>query len=62
MTLLKNSEFYKINDLVSPTFPVDGEYMSELLENLGFCDLKIQTVAAEHDQGYEGIIALTAKR
>jgi hypothetical protein len=62
MTLLKNSEFYTINQLSFPTFPIDEEYINNLLAELGFREIRIETIKAEHDQGYEGIIALTARR
>lgn len=62
LTLLKNAHSYQIDNLSFPAFPVNEPYMSELLEQLGYSDINIQTVSAEHEQGYEGLMAMTGRK
>jgi len=60
MVLLKNAKFYQVGKTKFPAYPVDEEYVKSVLENLGFCDIKTESIEAEHEQGYEGMIFLTA--
>lgn len=60
MTLLKGAKFYKVGKLKFPGFSVDERYIKKILSKLGYQNISIQSVDAEHNQGYEGLIFLTA--
>lgn len=62
LTLLKNSRGYQVADRIFPAFPLDSCYMRKALEKLGYSISEHREVTAEQGQGYEGLIALCARR
>lgn len=60
MALLKNAKFYQVGKSKFPAYPVDEERVKNVLENLGFYQIDIESIDSEHEQGYEGMIFLTA--
>lgn len=62
MVLLKNAKYYKVGNLRFPAFPVDEGYVTNLLKGLGYKNIKTESIEAEHHQGYEGMIFLTANK
>ena len=62
LVLLKNARAYKVGDKLFPVFPLDESYITALLRALGYADIDVRTTPPEADQGYAGLIALTAKK
>lgn len=62
LSLLKNAESYQIQNLNFPSFPINEEYIEKLLKSMNFSEIKIDTLHAEADQGYEGLITLSARK
>lgn len=62
LTTLKNSHQYVVGNRVFPSFPLDLEYLTELLTAHQFKIVEVRQSPAEHSQGYEGLIALLAQR
>jgi hypothetical protein len=60
MVLLKNAKFYHIGKTKFPAYPVDEKYVKNILENIGFSKIRMESINAEHEQGYEGMVFLTA--
>ena len=60
LALLKNARSYKVGEKLFPVFPLDESYITALLRTLGFSDIDVRTAPPEADQGYAGLIALTA--
>ncbi|QTA87842.1 Methyltransferase domain-containing protein [Desulfonema magnum] len=63
MTLLKNTSIYQIGSLHFECFHVDENYLTQLLENIGYSNVCIQIFEEmDFDFGSPGIIALHAKK
>jgi hypothetical protein len=62
MTALKNASSYRIAEREFPAVAIDEAHLAALLPKLGLRISSITSVAAEHDQGYSGLIALSAQR
>ncbi|MFN8391838.1 MAG: guanitoxin biosynthesis pre-guanitoxin forming N-methyltransferase GntF [Bdellovibrionota bacterium] len=62
LTMLKKAESYKIGDLMFPACSIDEDYMRGMLRDLGYHWVSIESVQAEADQGYAGLIAITAEK
>ncbi len=62
LALLKNASSYKVGNKLFPVFPLTEPYIAALLKTLNFGEIDMRTAPAEADQGYEGLIALTAKK
>lgn len=62
MTLLKNSSSYQVGEKLFPSFALDEKYIQTTLQNLGLKVVELRSCKAEHDQGYEGLIAVKADR
>ncbi len=62
MMALKDAEYYQAGSLKFPAFPINENYLKNLLASMGFGRIKTETIPAEHDQGYKGIICLTATK
>lgn len=62
LTMLKRAENYKVGDLTFPAFSLDEQYMRAALRRLKYHWISTETIPAESDQGYQGIIAITAEK
>ena len=62
MTALKNAEYYHVGDLKFPAFPVDEKSVDRYLTDFSYGDIRVGTVPAEHTQGYEGLMTITARK
>ncbi len=62
LCMLKNAESYQIDDLNFPSYPVNEEFIVSLLKSMNFSEINLSRQEAEHEQGYEGIIAVSAKK
>ena len=62
MSALKNAEYYHVGDLKFPAFPVDENSLDRYLTELSYEEIRIGTVPAEHTQGYEGLMTVTARK
>lgn len=62
LCMLKNAATYQIDGLSFPALPLDEWKIKSLLASMGFSEIEISTQPAEHSQGYDGIIALHAKK
>jgi len=58
----KNMRQWKVGNVYFVGFPVDETYMETCLRKLGFEQIGISTIPNEHDQGYEGLILITARK
>ncbi|HUW21482.1 MAG TPA: guanitoxin biosynthesis pre-guanitoxin forming N-methyltransferase GntF [Candidatus Bathyarchaeia archaeon] len=57
----KNATFWRSGNAFFAGFPVNEVYMKNCLSKLGYRDIKICSVPNEYDQGYEGLIFITAR-
>ncbi len=62
LTLLKNAASYRVGPLFFPAVRIDENFMGSALKEMGFTEIDITTEPAEANQGYSGVIALTAVR
>ena len=62
MSLLKNARTYRAGDKYFPAYPVDEQFLQQELENRGFQDIVMETIPAEDERDYEGIICVRAIR
>ena len=62
LTLLKNADSYRIGPFLFPVVRLDEASSERLLRLRGFCNIEISSTPAEADQGYSGVIALTATK
>lgn len=62
LTMLKNSYSYQINEMEFPAFPINEDFIHSLLKRMDFSEIELCRREAEQNQGYEGIIAITAKK
>ena len=62
LTLLKNSHEYKVGERTFPAFPVDAASLTEILTAIGFHIAELREAPAEQSQGYEGLIAVHARK
>ncbi len=60
MTALKNARFYHVGDLIFPAFPLDEKSLDRYLTEASFGTVRMRSLPAEKDQGYEGMLAITA--
>lgn len=61
-TALKNASYYQVGPIKFPAFPIDENYLNDYLLQLNYNDVQIDTVAAEHSQGYDGIMTICATK
>ncbi len=62
LALLKNARSYRVGQRLFPAFPLDERYIIALLQTLGYGRIRLRTAPPEADQGYAGLIALTAQK
>ncbi|MCB1165140.1 MAG: hypothetical protein KDK37_10695 [Leptospiraceae bacterium] len=62
MSLLKNATTYRAGDSFFPAYPVEETDLKSRLESQGFKEIHIESIAAEDQRDYEGIICLRARR
>lgn len=62
MTALKQADYYHVGKLKFPAFPVDEKSLDRYLNELSYGSIEIRSLPAEHSQGYEGLIALSARK
>ena len=62
MTLLKNARYYKVGKVKFCSFPVNEQYIKEVLPQIGYEGIKIKSYKAEPERSYNGFICLTARK
>lgn len=62
LTLIRNSSSYRVGSAFLPAQPVNEQSLRALLDETGFDSVAIQTLVADSGQGYDGIMAVTARR
>ncbi len=62
MALTRNTKFFLFGGQKFPAFPVDESYMKRLIGELGFRILDFRSTDVNYDDGYDGIMAITAEK
>ncbi|MCB1169712.1 MAG: hypothetical protein KDK25_05230 [Leptospiraceae bacterium] len=62
MSLLKNARTYRAGDKYFPAYPVDEIFLQQELATRGFQDIVMETIPAEDERDYEGIICVRGVR
>ena len=60
MTLARNGHYYQVSELRFHGYAMDEGYIKRFLEGLGFRHIKLESISVNYNDGYDGIIALTA--
>lgn len=60
MSLIRMANSYKAGDNFFPAYPVDEDYISDLLRENGCNIILIDSINAEHGRDYSGLICLAA--
>jgi len=61
LVLVKNATYTKNGDQYFVNFPVNETYMGKTLVRMGLKEISIKSIPNEFNQGYEGIIFITAR-
>ena len=60
-SFIKNADYFTVDGLRFPVVNIDEKYVRSLLKDLDFTEIDLEIFPVEGAQGYDGLIAVTAR-
>lgn len=60
MTLIRNAKYYTVNGTKFSCFPIDELGIELFLKKHGFSEISVRSIPVSYDDGYDGLMGVTA--